>query len=265
MRHILGISNIYTTNYQPQTNGQPKSFNRTLLAALRHYVPHHPRTWDEFTDAVTCVNNIQPHSGTGFAPFALILALAPPTLSIEARPDIIRGRSSRQWYLQWKQRLEAQIKTFDNQIRKAQTQYKRHFDTRRRRTNDEVNFGDSFFIEEALVYQSHKLAPIATGHLPVVALNTQSVRIQRIQNSVKNMSHNCIQKLAPRMNATTANQNLSSTTILVFLTYPVFIVLKFLLHTDPLLWRRPEDIIRHIRRPRNVTSQYRKFSCYRPR
>lgn len=66
---ILDISNLYTTTYYPQTNGQTERFNRTLLTALRHYVADLPRSWDEFTDAFSYAYNIQAYSGTGFASF----------------------------------------------------------------------------------------------------------------------------------------------------------------------------------------------------
>ena len=35
---ILGVQNLFTTAYHPQTTGQTERFNRTILSALRHYV-----------------------------------------------------------------------------------------------------------------------------------------------------------------------------------------------------------------------------------
>lgn len=54
---ILGIRNLFTTTYHPQTNGQVERFNRTILSALRHYVAEHPKDWDLFTDALTFAYN----------------------------------------------------------------------------------------------------------------------------------------------------------------------------------------------------------------
>lgn len=49
---ILGIRNLFTSSYHPQTNGQAERFNRTLLSALRRYVAEELNDWDKFTDAI---------------------------------------------------------------------------------------------------------------------------------------------------------------------------------------------------------------------
>lgn len=99
---LLCISNLYTKAYHPKTNSQAEQFNRTLLAALRHYIADHPRTWDEFMDALMYAYNTKPHSSTGFALFELVVVRPPPTLSIKARRAIMRKRFPRDWCLQWK-------------------------------------------------------------------------------------------------------------------------------------------------------------------
>ena len=38
---ILGIKNVFTTTYHPQTNGETERLNRNILAALRHYTAEH--------------------------------------------------------------------------------------------------------------------------------------------------------------------------------------------------------------------------------
>lgn len=85
--------------YHPKTNGPAKRINRALLAALRHSVAEHLRTWDEFSDALTYVYNTQPHSSTHFALFELVLTRSQPTLALETRLAIIRYHFPRQWYL----------------------------------------------------------------------------------------------------------------------------------------------------------------------
>lgn len=50
---ILGIRNLFTTTYHPQTNSQVERFNCTILDALLHYVGEHPKDWDISTDSIT--------------------------------------------------------------------------------------------------------------------------------------------------------------------------------------------------------------------
>ena len=85
---ILGIKNVFTTTYHPQTNGQTERFNRTILAALHPYTAEHPKDWDLFTDALTHGYHTQVHSSTQVAPFELVLSRKPPPLVIQAQPTI---------------------------------------------------------------------------------------------------------------------------------------------------------------------------------
>ena len=43
---LLGISNVFTSTYHPQTNGQVERYNRKILAMLRNYVNEHQSDWD---------------------------------------------------------------------------------------------------------------------------------------------------------------------------------------------------------------------------
>ena len=95
---ILGVKNVFTTTYHPQCNEQVERFNRTIINALRHYVADQPKDWDLFTDALTFAYNTQVHSSTGVSPFELVLSRRPPTLSLQAEPDIDAARTAREYH-----------------------------------------------------------------------------------------------------------------------------------------------------------------------
>ena len=79
---FLGLSNIFTSKYHPQTNGQVEHYNRTILAMLRNYVNEHQDNWDRYTTALTYAYNNHVHRSTGTTPFSLVLSRPPPEFSL---------------------------------------------------------------------------------------------------------------------------------------------------------------------------------------
>ena len=129
---VLGIKNVFTTTYHPQTNGQVERFNRTILSALRHYVAEHPRDWDLFSDALTYAYNTQAHASTMLAPFELVLSRPPPAISIESRPTMDAADDAYTYRERWKYWLTQLMSTASAELEKRQARYKRNFDARLR-------------------------------------------------------------------------------------------------------------------------------------
>ncbi|MBR7801843.1 transposase, partial [Undibacterium sp. FT137W] len=69
---LMGIKNLFTTTYHPQTNGQVERFNRTLVDMLRHYVEEHQEDWDELLAVLTLAYNSRVHRTTGVAPLDFV-------------------------------------------------------------------------------------------------------------------------------------------------------------------------------------------------
>jgi len=57
---LLGICNRYSTTYHPQTNGQVKRYNRTIVGQLRTYVEDHQDRWDELVSMLTLAYSSRP-------------------------------------------------------------------------------------------------------------------------------------------------------------------------------------------------------------
>lgn len=198
---ILGMCNVFTILCYQQTNSQAEQFNRTLSAALRYYIVDHPCTSGELIDALSYAYITQRHGGTVLSLIKLVFARPPPTLAIGTRSAIMRKHSPPQWYIHQKSRLATLIKTANNPLRKAQTWYKRFFDVRRHRTIGNVSQDDPIFVQATLADQTQKLAPIATGPFSVVAVDTHTITVQRLDSSVEKISCNLIS------NAFTTNKN----------------------------------------------------------
>lgn len=93
---MLGIANLYTTKYPPRMSSQVEQLSCSLLVPLCHYGSKHPRSWDEFTDAIKYTFDTQPHSCTSFVLFKLLLARPQPTMAVDACAAIMRMHYPRQ-------------------------------------------------------------------------------------------------------------------------------------------------------------------------
>ena len=84
---ILGVRQLFTTAYQPQTNGQVERFNRTILAGLRHFCSEYGRDWDEFSSAITIAYNNTVHRATGPTPLQLAYPASVSSVARERRTN----------------------------------------------------------------------------------------------------------------------------------------------------------------------------------
>lgn len=190
---ILGVKNVFTTTYHPQCNGQVERYNRTLLAALRHYISDHPKDWDLYTDTLCYAYNTQVHSTTKFAPFELVLSRRPPALPLEVSSQDDGEEvmpTPAQFHLQWRNELRARATHAAKQMGKAQERFKRNYDATTRPAIPDLQVGGHVFVRlertDGMVPEEkegrrrrHKLAPIATGPHEVVEFNEDTVVIKR--------------------------------------------------------------------------------------
>jgi len=69
---LMGIRNLYTSTYHPQTNGEVERFYKTLVDKLMHYIEDHQDTWDELVPVLALAYNLRPQRTTGVAPMDLV-------------------------------------------------------------------------------------------------------------------------------------------------------------------------------------------------
>ena len=79
---VLGITNLYTSAYNPQTNGKVERYNRTIASMLRNYVGEHQDDWDVYVRPLTYAYNSHVHRTTRTMPFELVLSRPPPEFSL---------------------------------------------------------------------------------------------------------------------------------------------------------------------------------------
>lgn len=94
------------------------------------------------------------------------------------------------------EKLKDEVMYAQKQLQAAQARHKRHFDARLGPTNDKVSPGDFVYVVNPLVDHPHKLAPVANGPFPVVAINPQTGTIQRPDSSLEIVSRSKVVKTA---------------------------------------------------------------------
>ena len=177
---LLGIRNVFTTTYHPQSNGQVERFNRTLTSALRKYVGQHPKDWALFSDAVTFAYNTQVHRTTNIAPFELVLARELRSIALPAQPHLEQFGSSRAYYLKWQSWLESLMRIADKSLRKEQARYKANFDARLRKPKYDIPAGSHVFLRKeqgTATEPKHRPAQVATGLYAVKQTDINTVVI----------------------------------------------------------------------------------------
>lgn len=182
----LGIKNVFTTAYHPQTNGQTERFNRTLLAGLRAFASEHPKTWHEYAGAVAYAYNTQVHKTTGLTPFELVLSRPPPPTFLKREPNSTGAMEPRLERRRFTKQIQSFTAVAAARTKSAQLRYKRDHDARIKplqapQPGDQVYVQRQGPSEDAGTGERrlHKLQAKADGPYPVISATSHTVTIDR--------------------------------------------------------------------------------------
>ena len=143
---LLGLSNIFTSTYHPQTNGQVERYNRAILAMLRNYVNEHQHDWDRNATALTYAYNNHVHRSTGTTPFSPVLSRPSPEFSLHHSMRS-RARPTQQQQNDYVKRLDDSILHAYTRLLATQARYKRDFDKRIRTIRQRIKRGDYVYLD----------------------------------------------------------------------------------------------------------------------
>ena len=143
---LLGLSNIFTSTYHPQTNGQVERYNRAVLAMLRNYVNEHQDYSDRYATAFTYPYNNHVHRSTGTTPFSLVLSRPPPKFSLQ-HSIRSRARTTQEKRNDYVRRLDDSIQHAYTRLLATQALYTRDFDKRIRVIRQRLKRGDCVYLD----------------------------------------------------------------------------------------------------------------------
>ena len=213
----LGIRQLFTTAYHPQTNGQVERFNRTILAGIRAFRADNPKYWPELVPMLTYAYNTQVHTSIGVTPFQLVLSRPPGSVVLRQEPNYEDGENRPRLFLK---RFTAAVKELaagaTEKLTKAQERYKRDFD-KRVRPLTHAKTGDMVYVSREQPTRAspgdnprkHKLSSKAIGPFEVLDSDQHTVTVLREDGFIERVTRNRTSRAPKRDQGTnrTAQQN----------------------------------------------------------
>jgi len=130
----MGIRNLYTSTYHPQTNGQVERFNKTLVDMFMHYLEDHQDNRDELVPVLALAYNSRPHRTTGVAPMDWVTPRRLSNFSLQRMPDGMTpdpSQSVAEANDAFLESLKALLPQVPDSIAKAPARYKMDYDKKR--------------------------------------------------------------------------------------------------------------------------------------
>jgi len=148
---LMEITDLYSTTYHPQTQGQVERYNQTIVAQLKAYVENHQDTWDVLFSVLTLAYNSRPQQSTGVAPLEFVVPERVRKLAFERLPKDPYPQTTPRTAREAREKQRGHLWNLITQVRaalaKAQRRYRRKFDTRVRPVNKALKIGDWVFVD----------------------------------------------------------------------------------------------------------------------
>jgi len=167
--NLMGIRNLYTSTYHPQTNDQVERFNKTLVDMFMYYIEDHQDNGDELVSVLALAYNSRPHRTTGVAPMDLVTPRRLRNFSFERMPDAMTpdpSQSVAEAKDAFLESLKALLPQVLFSIAKTQARYKRDYDKKVRPRRVSVTSGEWVYLRNH--NRKYKLDSEVTGPYEVL-------------------------------------------------------------------------------------------------
>ena len=156
---LLSMKRITTTPYHPMCNGLVEKFNGTLKQMLKRMCTEKPKDWDKYLNALLFAYREVSQDSLGFSPFELLYGhqvRGPMKILKELWTKDIPDeevKSTYQYVIDLREKLEETCKTAHQQIEKAQRKQRKYYNRKTRAR--QLRVGDKVLI--LLPTKSNKL------------------------------------------------------------------------------------------------------------
>ena len=146
---VAGVKKLRTSPYHPQTNGQCKHFNRTLLNMLGTLTPEQKKDWKSHAPVLVHAYNCTKNTATGFSPYYLLFGRE-PRLPVDIEFGLQRGSQKgslgeSSYISQLKRTLKFAHNKAKQMAKRQQAKHRELYDQRWR--GSELEVGDLALVE----------------------------------------------------------------------------------------------------------------------
>ena len=156
---LAGVQKLRTSPYHPQTNGQCKRFNGTLLNMLGTLTPEQKKDWKSHVPALVHAYNCTRNAATGFSPYFLLFGRE-PRLPVDVEFGLQRGgkRGSpgeSSYISQLRRRLKFAYRKAKHMAQKQQARHRGLYDLKCRGAT--LTVGDLVLVKQTAWKGRHKI------------------------------------------------------------------------------------------------------------
>jgi len=200
VNRLLGIKKLYTSRFNPKTNGLNERWNGSLKMMLKRLCHEQPEQWHRYLNPLLFAYREVPQASTGFSPFELIYGKTvrgPLQIMKELwtgeEPEV-EVKNSYKYVFDLRERIENTLMVVRENLKKAQDRQKHYYD--RRAKDRKLEIGDEVVI---LIPQSrNKLLMEWSGPYHVMSRNTEYNYGVKVRGKIRTYHINLLKKFISR-------------------------------------------------------------------
>ena len=193
LSHSLGITQIFTSSYHPQSNGLTERLNRTIKQVISAYVDPLHQSWDQVLPFAVHAYNTSVQESTRISPFRALYGrdprLPPDIHAVKVQP---RRTDATEWWLHLQTHQPLLRRAIQHNLRMAQQRQKKHFDASHTPLELQVRETIRMYypIRKPGLCESFMHRWLGT-YTVLACIGPQTYRLQRTSNSSQTVAHIC--------------------------------------------------------------------------